>query len=181
MNVQRRRRGSLLGGGVVLAILLAAAALVVALVRPGSQAAPSAPPSAVPAQPASTADADKALCQAIAPLMTEDDKMSNAFIDAGPMGTPARNAAIPKYVNDTQDWAKRIQQVLDAHMGPAAGGVPPQAFLTRTLQRFIDDRKLLAANIRPGPGTKYDDEAYNDSMAAYGGPLAICQDLGVRW
>jgi hypothetical protein len=167
------RRGFLVAAGVVT-ILLAAAAFVVALVALGRQPTPTAPPTAAPTQPVSSTDADRALCEAIAPLMAESDRVSNAWTNAGDTGTPARDAALPKYVADTQDWARRIQPVLDAN-GQA------QPFLTRTLQRFIDDRKLLVANIRPGPAQDYDKEAWSDSMMAYGGPLAICQELGVKW
>ena len=50
-----------------------------------------------------------------------------------------------------------------------------------TLQRYIDDMQLFVASVRPGPGTKYDEAAWTDSIVAYGGPLATCQALGVQW
>jgi hypothetical protein len=106
--------------------------------------------------------------------MAESDREAHEYIDAGPAGSPQRDAAIPKYRGDTEDWGRRAQVALDAH-----SDVEP--FFKRTLQRFIDDLKLLVANVRPGPSTKYDDAAYDDSMVAYGGPLAICQALGVQW
>ncbi|MBV8861096.1 MAG: hypothetical protein JO082_04355 [Mycobacterium sp.] len=106
--------------------------------------------------------------------MAESDREAREDVDLGPAGSPQRDAAIPKYRAETEDWARRAQAALDAH--PNA-----EPFFKRTLQRFIDDLKLLVANVRPGPATKYDDAAYNDSMVAYGGPLAICQRLGVQW
>jgi hypothetical protein len=178
----RRRRGAILiGAGVLLAIALGAAALVVALMSPGRQSTSGAPMPATTQQPGSTSDADRALCQAIAPLMAESDRVSNAYIDTGATGTPARDAATPKYVSDTQDWAPRIQKALEEHAAVPSGEVAPQPFLIRTLQRFIDDRKLFVANVRPGPSTNIDQSAWTDSLVAYGGPLAICEDLGVKW
>jgi len=64
--------------------------------------------------------------------------------------------------------------VLDSHPN-----VDP--YFKRSLQRFIDDGKLLAADLKPGPTKSYDDAIWSDSMAAYGGPLSICYDLGVQW
>jgi hypothetical protein len=49
------------------------------------------------------------------------------------------------------------------------------------LQRVIDDRKLLIADLRAGPWQDYDETIYEDSVAAYDGPLNICYDLGVQW
>ena len=68
----------------------------------------------------------------------------------------------------------QTQAVLDTN--PAA-----QPFLKRTLQRYIDDMSLYVKNARPGPQTTYDTAAWADSLVAYGGPLAICQGLGVHW
>ena len=178
-SVPRRRRGQvLLAAGVVLAVLLAAAALVVSLAR--APVSPS-PPTAAAQQPASTTDADRSLCQAVAPLMAESDKVSNSYVDIGPAGTPARDAATPKFVADTQDWARRIQQVLDAHTTTQTGSAVPEPFLSRSLQRYIDDMRLFVASVRPGGGTRYDDAAWTDGIVAYGGPLSVCQSLGVKW
>jgi hypothetical protein len=164
-----RRRPSRMAVGVVLAILLAVAALVIALV---SQ--PASAPAASQSSPQAATAADKALCQAIAPLMKENDDRSNAFLASGQPGTPQRDAALPKFVSDTQDWARRTQQVLDSHANPPR-------FTTRALQRYIDDMQLFVASVRPGPGTQYDEAAWTDSIVAYGGPLATCQQLGIGW
>jgi hypothetical protein len=166
----QRRRPSWLAVGVALAIALALAALVIAVVSPGSQPAPAA---SSPSPQAITA-ADKALCQAIGPLMKENDDRSNAFLATGQPGSPQRDAALGKFVSDTQDWARRTQQVLDAHANPPR-------FTTRALQRYIDDMQLFVSSVRPGPGTQYDEAAWTDSIVAYGGPLAACQQLGVGW
>jgi hypothetical protein len=166
-----RRRPSRTAVGIALAILMAVAALVIALVSLLSQPSPAAGPSSSPQ--AATA-ADKALCQAIGPLMKENDDRSNSFLASGQPGTPQRDAALPKFVSDTQDWARRTQQVLDAHANPPR-------FTTRALQRYVDDMQLFVASVRPGPGTQYDEAAWTDSIVAYGGPLATCQQLGISW
>jgi hypothetical protein len=167
-----RRR--LLGAGVVVAILLAVAALIVAIVALTQEPAPAASPSVAPSQQGPTTDADRKLCQAIGPLMKENDDRSNAFLGTGQPGSPEQDTALPKFVTDTQDWARRTQQVLDANANPPR-------LLTRTLQRDIDDMQLFVASVRPGPGTKYDEAAWTDGIVAYGGPLATCQALGVQW
>jgi hypothetical protein len=172
------------GGGFaialgIVAIVAAVAALIVALVRGGESSVtttPTAQPttSSTPTAGGDTTAADKALCQAIAPLMAENDRTSNAFLKLGDSGTPERDAALSKYVSDTQDWARRIQAVFDSNRAV-------QPYFERTLQRYIDDTKLLVTNMRPGPSTSYDRAAYADSLVAYGGPLSICQGLGINW
>jgi len=157
---------------VVLSILIAVAALIIAIVALNHEPPPA--PAASPTQQAPAPDADRKLCQAIAPLMKENDDRSNAFLGTGQPGSPEQDAALPKFVTDTQDWARRTQQVLDTNANPPR-------LLTRTLQRYIDDMQLFVASVRPGPGTKYDEAAWTDSIVAYGGPLATCQALGVQW
>jgi hypothetical protein len=171
--VPKSGRPVLLTVGVVLAILVAAAALVVGAValiqRPASTTSSAASPNA-----SADASADKDLCRAIGPLMKENDDRSNAFLASGAVGSPERDAALPKFVSDTQSWAQRTQRALDANANPPR-------FTTRALQRYIDDMQLFAASVRPGPGTQYDEEAWTDSIEAYGGPLATCQALGIGW
>jgi hypothetical protein len=172
----RRGRGLLGAIGIVVALLLGAAALVVALTGVGRQPAPGpglGAPTPTTAS-GSTDDADRALCEAIAPLMAESNKAAKEFFDLGEQGTSARDAALPKFAADTKDWAHRAQAILDANPDV-------QPFLARTLQRYIDDLKLYAQSIRPGPQQTYDAAAWTDSLVAYGGPLATCQDLGVNW
>ena len=168
-----RRRRVLMGAGVVLAIVLSSAALVLALMSMDRQSTPAASSPSSPSQQVS-GDADRALCLAIAPLMKENDDRSNAFLASGQPGSPEQTAALPKFVTDSQDWAVRTQAVLDANANPPR-------WITRTLQRYIDDVQLFAASVRPGPGTKYDEAAWTDGIVAYGGPLAACQALGVQW
>ena len=69
----RRGRGLLAGIGIAVAVVLAAAALVISLVTAHRNSTSSAapPPSQPTNQPASTADSDKALCEAIGPLIKE--------------------------------------------------------------------------------------------------------------
>jgi hypothetical protein len=172
-GLPRERRVSAAAIGVGLTFVVAVAALVIALVALTSQPAP-APPSSAPSKPQVSSADDKALCQAIAPLMKENDDRANAFLGTGAPGSPERDAALPKFVSDTEDWARRTQAVLDAHANPPR-------FVTRALQRYIDDMQLFVASVRPGPGTQYDEAAWTDSIEAYGGPLATCQALGIGW
>lgn len=167
----QRRRPSLTTLGVGLAILLAVAALVMSLIALLTDSAP-APTASAPKTP--VADADKALCQAIGPLMKENDDRSNAFLATGEAGSPERDAALPKFVTDTRDWAGRTQQALDAHANPPR-------LTTRALQRYIDDMQLFVASVRPGAGTQYDEAAWTDSIVAYGGVLSTCQQIGIGW
>jgi hypothetical protein len=159
--------------GLALTFVLTVAALVIALVALMHQPTPVTPSSA-PSKPQVSSADDKALCQAIAPLMKENDDRSNAFLATGQPGSPERDAALPKFVSDAQDWARRTQQALDTHANPPR-------FITRALQRYIDDMQLFVASVRPGPGTQYDEAAWTDSIEAYGGPLATCQALGIGW
>jgi len=168
------RRGVLERMVAVLALLLAVAALIVAILALTKKPPPAASPPAPTSHQGPTTDADRKLCQAIGPLMKENDDRSNAFLATGDPGSPQQDAALPKFVTDTQDWARRTQDVLDANAAPSR-------FLTRTLQRYVDDMQLFVASVRPGPGTKYDEAAWTDSIVAYGGPLATCQALGVQW
>jgi hypothetical protein len=157
---------------------LAAAALIVSVVRGEQSPAPATPPAQPSTSPtpaaSDTSAADKALCESIAPLMAESDQMSNEYTNTGDAGTPARDAALPKFISDTEAWIPRIESVLDSHPN-----VRPT--FKRSLQRFIDDRQLLVWNVRAGPSKSYDETTWSDSLAAYGGPLRICHDLGVSW
>jgi hypothetical protein len=156
---------------------VSSAALVLSLValtkHTVSDNASPAGPQARTGQPGSTDDADKALCTAIAPLIKEDAERGKAFVGLGDSGTPARDGAIPDFLHYTQDWTKQIQPVLDQH--PDAS-----PYLTRTLQRYIDDRRIYAGNIRPGPEQDADAAAWNDATVAIGGPLEVCGNLGIK-
>ncbi len=153
---------------------------IVAVARPSSAPAAqvaSAPASTSPSSVAPAGDtsaADRDLCTAIAPLMTESDTTATAWVNSGHTGSPERDAATPKYVSSTQDWVRRIQPVIDAHPD-----VDP--YLHRTLQRFVDDQRLLIADIAAGPWQPYDATIYSDANAAGSGPLSVCSGLGVKW
>ena len=166
----------LAGIGIATAVALSAAALTISIVNTGGDTAPAAPqPTAAPstAPAGSTTADDKAFCEAIAPLMREDAARSKAFVALGHTGTPERDAGIPAYVADTAGWAKRAQDVIDQHT------VVPPDFLLRSLQRYVDDVRSYAANIRPGPAADEDNAAWNDSLVAGGGAYEVCGDLGV--
>ncbi len=174
-----RRGGGLLAGlGIALALLLSAAALVVgvvALVRqPATSASSASSTTSAPSQAGDTTAADRALCTAIAPIMGDSDRVSNAYTNLGAAGTPDRDAATPQFVTDTKDWTHRAQEALDAHSDV-------QPFLRHSLQRYIDDRQILVAGLRTGPLPPYQDAIWTDSMAAYNGPITACGDLGIKW
>lgn len=158
---------------VALAALVAGGAALVQ-VRAHESAGVSSAASTAAAGGAETEAANRALCTAIAPLMADDARRSNAFVDAGPQGTPERDAAIPGFSAGVEDWAGQIQEVVDAH-------AQADPFLRRTLQRFVDDRVLLSRNIRPGPPKAHTDQIWSDSLSALGGPLSVCGRLGVSW
>jgi hypothetical protein len=175
-----RKRGVLVAAGLATAILLATAALVVSIVaisRPTASPPPNRTPpaaSATTAGPTDTTAADRKLCEAIGPLLHESDETGKAFVNLGQSGTPARDAGIPGYEASVLDWVKRIQPVLDSH-------AEADPFLKRTLQRMVDDIRVYATSIRPGPETAPDAAAWNDATVAYGGPFEICHQLGVSW
>jgi hypothetical protein len=175
-----RRGGLLLIAGLVSAIVLAIAALVVSIVaisRPTaststSQTTTVASPSTSAAS--DTTAADRKLCEEVGPLLRESNETGKAFVDLGNPGTPARDAGIPDYEASVLNWGKRIQPVLDSHPGA-------DPFLRRMLQRMIDDIRVYAANVRPGPETAPDAAAWNDATIGYSGPYEVCHRLGVKW
>jgi hypothetical protein len=175
-----RRRGLLTTVGLVTAILLATAALAVGIIavkRPTASTSPGrtlpvASPTSSPAT--DTAAADRELCNAVGPLLRESNETGKAFVNLGRTGTPPRDAGIPDYQTSVLDWVQRIQPVLDAH-------ADADPFLTRTLQRMVDDIRIYATSIRPGPETDADAAAWNDATVAYGGPYGVCHQLGVQW
>ena len=173
-----RGPGLLTAIGVVVGILLSAAALVVALTR-GGQSAPATPtaqpsPSSTAAPSGDASAADKALCEAIAPLLRESIDAGKNFVNLGVSGTPERDGGIPGYRAQVEEWLQRIQPVLDSHANPPR-------YLTRTLQEFIDYTRAYAENIRPGPANDTDAAAWNNRVVAYGGPFEVCHKLGVNW
>lgn len=159
---------------------VALALAIVAVARPSASSSTHvAPPSAVSSTVTSTAAKDsvaeaRALCTVLAPLFGEMDQKSNAWLATGDPGSPARDSALSGYRTFVEDWAGRAQDSLAAH--PDA-----DPFLKRTLQRFIDDRVLMVRNMKPGPATTNDEQAWADSMTAYEGPLSVCYQLGIKW
>lgn len=167
----------------MIGLVVAIAALIVGIVsltRPAGPSAPgpaaTAPATSTPAtsSPADTTEADRALCTAIAPLMAENDRFSNGYVDLGEPGTPARDAATPKFISDTLDWIARIQPIVDENPD-----VDP--YFRRSLQRFIDGRHLFVVDLQPGPLPSHARALYTDSIGAYSGPLHLCYDLGIKW
>lgn len=165
---------------VTLSTVVSIAALVVSIIAIADTAQePSAPPPAPEAsQPATPIlfddDADRALCEALPDLMREANSRSNAFI-ATPVDSPERKAAIPRFKTESEHWANRMQQVL-------AANAEPDRYLTRTLQRYVDDVLLYAQNIYPERRyDKFDDATWNLAIVDYGGALGRCQQLGIRW
>jgi hypothetical protein len=175
-----RKRGLLITAGLVTLILLATAALVVSIIainRPTSGPSANRTPPAASHSTAGSTDttaADRKLCEAVGPLLRESNETGKAFVNLGRSGTPPRDAGIPDYTASVLDWAKRIQPILD-------GQADADPFLRRTLQRMVDDIRIYASSIRPGPETDADAAAWNDATVAYGGPFDVCHRLGVEW
>jgi hypothetical protein len=176
------RRNGLLVAAIV-ALILALAAMTVALLawnhhdRSPGTGTPVAPANAAPgntAPPTSSHETDRALCTAIAPLMTENNHITKTYTELGNPGTPAYDAATPQFITDTQNSMTRLQPALDQH--PDAN-----AYLRRSTQRFIDDRNLLTSNLRPGRLTDWEAELWDDSLGAYGGMNHACRALGITW
>ncbi|MDT5013281.1 MAG: hypothetical protein QOH57_4898 [Mycobacterium sp.] len=168
-----RRTSRLAVSLAALAVVLAAAALVVSLVRKPPTAQPPPAPTTVPAQQLFVDDADKALCQAIAPLMKEMVAQSRAF---GPLvpGSPEQGAAIPGYRAFVEGWTPRMQVALNQHS-------EPPRYLTRTVQTFIDDKLLYVELVLPGRVDDYDRPTWIQGGIDYGGPLGTCSKLGITW
>ena len=166
--------------GVAALASVAAIVLGAVAVTKSSQAQSAASAAAtITAPPAAPVvfddDADRALCEAIPDLMRERDEADQALQALPPAQTPERDAAIPGYKAAVQDWANRIQKVLATH-------ADPDRYLTRTLQRYIDDKLLYAQNIYLGkPADPFDEDTWNVGVVDYGGALGRCQQLGIRW
>jgi len=161
----------------VAALVLGAVALSkVSQINAAARVAPATTTmTAPPAAPQLFDDAaDRSLCQAIPDLMRERDKADNAF-QALPAGSPERSAAIPGYKSGVQDWAGRMETVLAAH-------AQPDRYLTRTVQRYIDDKMLYAQNIYPNkPSDPFDKPTWDTGVVDYGGALGRCNQLGLVW
>ena len=169
---QRRGLGTALGAA---ALAVATAALVVALTRhPAKEVDAAGASTAASGSATDTSAADKALCTAVAPVLADSDRVTNALLASGAPGTPARDAALPTFSTDTTSWVKQAQKVIDEN--PDASG-----FLRRSLQRYLDDSQLLAVGLRPGPLKPYNDQLYYDVLSAYDGPIAVCEKFGVKW
>ncbi len=110
-STPKRRRTGLLASGVALAVLLGVAALVLSII--GLTRGPEPPPPPTPPQAAPQElfvdDADKALCEAIGPLMREESDENERVLANWATDSPERLAAIPKFKAAHVDWANRIQ------------------------------------------------------------------------
>jgi hypothetical protein len=174
------KRGKGLAAAVGAAIVLAAAALVVgiiALVRPAPAPPLTSAPTSSSAHPTGTMEANRAFCNDIAPLMTESNKTAQAYSRLGKGNTPEWKAGVPTFVSETKAWIGEIQPVIDSH-----GDADP--FLLRSMQRFVDDRRYLVADLEAGEGAEwmpYDQTNWDDSLSALNGPLTVCWPLGVKW
>ena len=172
-----RKGAGLLTGGVALAVLLGVAALalsIVSVVHGPKTTTPRESPR-VEAQKLFVEDADKALCEAIGPLMREETERANAFLATGEPNSPERKAAIPDFKRSTLEWANNVQSLLNEH-------ADPPRYLTRTLQDYIDGMLLYSENMYPDrPADAYDNQTYDSAAIAYGGPLGTCYKVGIRW
>ncbi len=107
--------------------------------------------------------------------MRAETERANAFLATGEPDSPERKSAIPKFKNETLDWANQLQSILNEH-------AEPPRYLTRTLQHYIDGMLLYSEGMYPDRAPDaYDNDAYDSAAIAYGGPLATCYKVGVRW
>jgi hypothetical protein len=177
----RRPRGPV---GLWILAAVAAVASIAALVlgviavigKPSDvHPAPTASAAPGPAAPILFDDAaDRPLCEALPDLMRERNEADRVY-QALPVGSAERSAAMPAYKNGVQNWAGRAQEVLATH-------ATPDRYLTRTLQRYIDDTLLYAQNIYPNrPADQFDEETWNAGVVDYGGALGRCNQLGIHW
>lgn len=103
--------------------------------------------------------------------MKESDERARAFA-AFTNNSPEQKAALPEYRAFTEDWATRLQMIVN-------DDADPPRYLTRVLQRFIDDT-LLYAGI-DSVGDEIGVNTWKMSLSDYGGPLGRCRSLGVNW
>lgn len=149
-------------------------ALVVALTRHAASPTSPAGQTTSATTAADTTEADKALCNAIAPQLERSEDLRNSFVGAGPANSPVADAALPKFVDDTKQWAQETQQALHNDLGPPR-------HITRTLQRYIGDMLLYVEGLRPGRSTKYNEAAWVDASESENGPIMDCFAVGVKW
>lgn len=163
------------GVSVCAAIVVAAVALEDGR-RPINQPQ-AAPPIVSTAPQVDGRAADRALCQQVQPMMAESIAFSKTFAGTGAPGSPERDAAIPGFRVTVKQWADRMQIPLDS------ASTPPR-FLTRSLQRYVDDLHLYASNIARGPENNIDravnDHAWNDATVALAGVMETGRQLGVN-
>jgi hypothetical protein len=167
-----------------IAVVLATASLVAGLAALNTARHAQASASlAMPAKQAESAEraqlfvdsADRSLCDEVGPLMKESRQAKNTFSGVGPQGSPEHRAAIAKFVSDTRDWASRTQQVLNERSDGSR-------YLTRTLQRYIDDMLLFVGTVAPDRDPDpADSQAWDLSIVDLRGPRGRCRDVGVDW
>lgn len=164
---------------IVVAIFAAGVMIAVAIVVAGNRSHPggSAPTTpTVTAGHTGTAEANRAFCTDIAPLMAESDKTAQAFSRLD-RKAPDWKAGAQAFMDATTPWLDRMQPVIDSH-----GDADP--FLQRSMQRFVDDTRYLLADLAAGEGPEwlpYDQTSWNDGLAALSGVAHVCYTVGVRW
>lgn len=173
-----RRKGWIAAIGIAIALSCAALGVgITALLRPTTQPPTTRPAASTHAPKATgTADANRAFCSDIAPLMAESNRTAQALSRLG-KDSPEWDSGSRAFIADTKPWLARVQPVIDSH-----GDADP--FLQRSMQRFVDDMRYLVADLEGGAAPKwlpYDQTIWNDSLAAGSGPLSMCWDLGVKW
>ncbi|MFA4085217.1 hypothetical protein ONA92_26345 [Mycobacteroides salmoniphilum] len=118
--------------------------------------------------------ADRSLCAAIPDLMRERDTADQNYQALPPSGSPERRAALPAYKQGMEDWARRLQKVIQDHSNP-------DRYLTRTLQRYVDDKLLYSQNIYKDKADRFDGATWDTGVVSYGGALGRCNQLGLVW
>lgn len=163
--------------GICLALLISIAALVVSLLRDGGSSVHTIETQiAVPEPTQLFVDGpDRELCEAMGPLMNEHLAARKAFLASGQQNSPERKAAIPEFVEETYEWARRAQETLDQH------NEPPR-FLPRNYQRFIDDSIMYAEQLSPDRDSSiFENQLYDFGTIDLAGLIGRCSEVDVLW
>lgn len=169
-----RRWGRVLAAAAIAASVgMSIAAITVTLTRTPPPAPEAAPMTTTVVSGPVGGPADKALCEAITSVVTDEAQLGINLTQAAAAGRAEFDAAIPGYKSAIRDWAARINPVLDAH--PNASG-----YLTRGLHRFVDSDLAYAVGLTPGlEVSSVDRAAWTNSLVGLGAAQDVCSGVGV--
>jgi hypothetical protein len=107
--------------------------------------------------------------------MKQTNSARTDFQNSGLQNSPERKAAIPAFVRQTYDWANRMQKLVNEHSDPPR-------FLTRNLQRYIDDVLLYAESLAPDrDSSSYENQIYEFGVMDLAGLIGRCAEVDAPW